>query len=132
MIASLSGSTLNCKRDTLIGMPVRPAVLFIIASALSLAVGFQISRQHTQVRVLAAQTERGREIIRLHTLQNYWLKMISDSPTYRDGYIQLAAIAHHQGENIVAREWLAKALEIDPNYELPATLAFLQPLFPQP
>lgn len=46
-----------------------------------------------------------------------WEKIIEEKPGYRDGYLQLAYLHYKIYENEKAKEYLQKALELDPNYE---------------
>lgn len=46
-----------------------------------------------------------------------WEKILEEKPDYRDGYLQLAVLYYKLGENAKAKLNLAKALELDPNYE---------------
>ena len=47
-----------------------------------------------------------------------WEKIVQEKPNYRDGYLQLAILHYKIYENEKAKEYLNKALEIDPNYQL--------------
>ncbi len=46
-----------------------------------------------------------------------WEKIVAEKPNYRDGYLQLAVLHYKIYENTKAKEYLQKALELDPNYE---------------
>lgn len=46
-----------------------------------------------------------------------WEKIIEEKPNYRDGYLQLAYLHYRLYENERAKEYLEKAIELDPNYE---------------
>lgn len=46
-----------------------------------------------------------------------WEKIIEEKPNYRDGYLQLAYLHYKVYENKKAKEYLEKAIELDPNYE---------------
>ena len=46
-----------------------------------------------------------------------WEKIIEEKPNYRDGYLQLAILHYKLYENEKAKEYLQKALDLDPNYE---------------
>ncbi len=48
----------------------------------------------------------------------FWEKVVSERPGYRDGYLQLAILNYQLYENDKAKEYLNKALEIDPNFEV--------------
>ncbi len=47
-----------------------------------------------------------------------WEKVIKEKPDYRDGYLQLAYLHYKLYEDEKAKEYLEKAIELDPNYEL--------------
>lgn len=47
-----------------------------------------------------------------------WEKIIKEKPNYRDGYLQLVYLHYRLYENELARKYLEKAIELDPNYEL--------------
>lgn len=46
-----------------------------------------------------------------------WERIIQEKPNYRDAYLQLAILYYKLSENNKAKEYLGKALEIDPNFE---------------
>lgn len=46
-----------------------------------------------------------------------WEKIIEEKPDYRDAYLQLAYLHYKFYENEKAKEYLEKAIELDPNYE---------------
>lgn len=46
-----------------------------------------------------------------------WEKIVEEKPGYRDGYLQLAYLHYKLYENEKAKEYLEKAIELDPNYE---------------
>lgn len=47
-----------------------------------------------------------------------WEKIIEEKPNYRDGYLQLAYLHYKVYENNKAKDYLKKAIELDPNYKL--------------
>ena len=47
-----------------------------------------------------------------------WEEIIAEKPNYRDGYLQLAYLHYKLYEDNKAKEYLEKAIELDPNYEL--------------
>lgn len=103
-------------------------ILLVIANLVVFAVFFQSKTRRESERVLALQTSRAQEIQNLARFKKHWEKIVSDSPTYRDGYLQLAAIEYQLQNYIATQKYLEKAMEVDPNFELPITLSFLQPL----
>lgn len=46
-----------------------------------------------------------------------WEEIVSNTPTYRDGYLKLATLYWKLKEDNKAKESLNRATEIDPNYE---------------
>lgn len=46
-----------------------------------------------------------------------WGEIIRERPYYRDGYLQLAYFHYLIFENETAKEYLQKAIELDPNYQ---------------
>lgn len=46
-----------------------------------------------------------------------WEEIVKEKPHYRDGYLQLAYLHYKIFENEKAKEYLQKAIELDPNYE---------------
>jgi tetratricopeptide (TPR) repeat protein len=53
----------------------------------------------------------------IQRLIDAWGKIIQEKPNFRDGYLQLAILHYKIYENEKAKEYLNKALEIDPNYQ---------------
>lgn len=53
----------------------------------------------------------------LQKLIEKWERIVAETPTYRDGYLQLALYYFKLGDKEKAQENLQKALELDPNYE---------------
>ncbi len=54
----------------------------------------------------------------LQELIKKWGEIVAEKPDYRDGYLQLAFLHYKLFENEKAKEYLAKALAIDPNLEV--------------
>lgn len=103
----------------------KPALVIIVFAIMCCSLLLQ-SQQHSQIqRVLAARTERDAEIQRLIVLKSYWQSVVADSPTFRDGYVQLAYVDWKLGNAYHAQLWMKKALEVDPNFQPPITLTFL-------
>lgn len=50
-------------------------------------------------------------------LIKYWEGIVSEKPDYRDGFIQLALLHYKLYQNEKAKEYLQKALELDPNFK---------------
>jgi tetratricopeptide (TPR) repeat protein len=53
----------------------------------------------------------------IRRLISAWEKIVEEKPNYRDGYLQLAYLHYKLYENDKAKEYLNKALDLDPNYE---------------
>ena len=53
----------------------------------------------------------------IRKLISAWEKIVEEKPNYRDGYLQLAILYYKLYENDKAKEYLNKALDLDPNYE---------------
>jgi len=53
----------------------------------------------------------------IQKLINYWEEILKKYPNYRDGYLQLAYLYYKVYKDNKAKENLAKALELDPNFE---------------
>lgn len=46
-----------------------------------------------------------------------WEKIILEKPNYRDGYFKLAVLNYQIYQDIEAKKYLSKVLELDPNFE---------------
>ena len=55
----------------------------------------------------------------------YWEKIVVESPTYRDGYVQLAVISYQLGRNEEVRKWVQQAQLVDPNFIWPLEFRLL-------
>jgi len=64
----------------------------------------------------------------IQRLIDAWGKIVQEKPNYRDGYLQLAILNYKIYENEKAKEYLNKALEIDPNFEPARELKKIIPL----
>lgn len=78
-----------------------------------------------QFQVLGVTTSKFGQLLEQKFLQNpndikrlinAWEKITTDKPDYRDGWLQLAFLNYKIYEDTKAKECLAKALELDPNY----------------
>ncbi len=58
---------------------------------------------------------------------DYWQKIASFSPTYKDAYVQLTILNQQLGNTTAAAKWLHKAVQIDPNWVVPTPLRALLP-----
>ena len=89
--------------------------LVLLISAMAVWQGEEIRKQK-QVLGWKLESERIAQEI------TYWEKTVSESPTYRDGYIQLILLNLNLGKTKEAGEWMSKVKEIDPNWEVPTSL----------
>ncbi len=64
--------------------------------------------------------EQKQELLRREL--KYWENIVVESPTYRDGYVQLAIGYMQLGAIPAAKENLQRALELDPNWVIPPQL----------
>lgn len=87
--------------------------------------GLRQYQLHQQVLGLAIVQDQQNRI--LHQQITYWEQVASASPTYREAYIQLAALNNQLGNTDAAKGWLKKVLEIDPNWVVPTPLSSLLP-----
>lgn len=77
-------------------------------------------------KVLAAETQRTDDISHLIKLHVYWKKIATDSPGYRDAFVQLALIDGKLGDEVSTKKDLQQILILDPNYQLSPTLVSLR------
>jgi hypothetical protein len=108
----------------------RTALLFVIVCGILFAVYIQLQEYQINNRVLAAQSDRNEELRMLFELKNFWQDKIDHSPTYRDGYVQMAVVYYRLGDAENSKKLIEKVFQLDPNYELPATLTFLRSVAP--
>lgn len=90
--------------------------VFISLSIVTLSLSmFLLSKyfenQTPQVKVLGAQIDLGKE-------EEFWKKILTKSPTYRDGWIELAKIQEETGNKEKAEIYLQNASTIDPNFKV--------------
>lgn len=80
---------------------------FLVIAILSLAyLFFQIKNQANQKTILLRQQI------------NTWEEIGKNKPDYRDAWLQLAKLHYEQQEINLAKFYVNKALELDPNYEV--------------
>jgi tetratricopeptide (TPR) repeat protein len=94
---------------------------------LAQGIEFGIRDQELEIRVLGEESSsRWEELWQrkieakpedIRQLIAYWEEIISEKPNYRDGYLQLAILNYKLFENEKAKEYLERALELDPNFE---------------
>lgn len=80
------------------------------------AVSFNIQTYFTNQKVLGARTEVKTDNGLLDQ-KIFWEKIVSQNPTYRDGFLTLAQIENELGNSDSAQKALEKARQIDPNSE---------------
>ncbi|QQG47665.1 MAG: hypothetical protein HY044_01085 [Candidatus Woesebacteria bacterium] len=80
-----------------------------IASYLSLSGAF-----NTQ-KVLGASIEQPIPEPRLTEELNFWKKIVSENPTYIDGYLKLAILEKQIGNTGESNNYINQAFKIDPN-----------------
>ncbi len=98
---------------------VRLLIIFLCLVAILPSLNFFINQQQTKIQQ-QKQNDINEEI-------KYWEKIIEESPTYRDAYVQLAIGYMQLGIKPKAQEFLQRALEVDPNWPVPLGLQELLP-----
>ena len=77
---------------------------------------FNLSRYFTNqkpvVKVLGTQIDLEKE-------EEKWKDIVIQTPTYRDGWIELAKLQKEMGKNDFEDIYLQRAAEIDPNFIQP-------------
>ena len=53
----------------------------------------------------------------IQRLTDSWEKIVEEKPNYRDAYLQLTDLYYRLCENEKAKDYLEKAIELDPNFE---------------
>lgn len=92
----------------------------------------QFNLAENEIRVLGSQTNQQIEELKktkaysnpqeIRLLINSWEEIVAEKPDYRDGYLQLAYLHFRLYQNDQARQYLAKALALDPNFPLSLAL----------
>jgi tetratricopeptide (TPR) repeat protein len=72
------------------------------------------STQLSQALQLQQQAKAHRD--RLVYEISFWEQVLRVHPDYRDAYFMLAVLKYRFGERIPSKEYLQKAMEIDPNF----------------
>lgn len=101
---------------------ILPVLVLVVVLSARMA---QLNKDQKAARILGIQIQRDEDIKRLSQLRDYWEKIASDSPTFRDAYVQLAISNWQLGATEEAKLNVERALEIDPNWVVPDQL---QPL----
>ena len=83
--------------------------LSLLVLSLSMFLLSNYLNQKPEIKVLGAQVDLEKE-------KQFWLEIIGKSPTYRDGWVELAKIEKDLGNTQLSKKYLDKAIEIDPNY----------------
>lgn len=105
----------------------KAALLILLFGILYFEINFQVQRGQLVQQVLAAETERSAQSSQLIKLHNYWKKIVTDSPTYRDGYVQLALVDSQLGDQVSTAKDIQQIFIIDPNYQPSSILVSLLP-----
>lgn len=98
---------------------VRLLIIFLCLVAILPSLNFFINQQQTKIQQ-QKQNDVNEEI-------KYWEKIIEESPTYRDAYVQLAIGYWQLGALPQARENLQRAQQLDPYWVPPPALLPLLP-----
>ena len=105
-----------------------PKLLLFILVILMLVTTVEGLKNYYQNRqVLGITSQIGKQTPLLMQQIVYWQKVASASPTFRDAYVQLALISYQLSDTEDAKKYLQTALDIDPNWIVPAPL---HPLLP--
>lgn len=81
------------------------------AIVLLLLTGFNINKFLESKKVLGTAVD----VSGIQNEKTYWLQMVSQNPTYRDGYLELAVIDNTLGNKEESLIYFQKAKSIDPN-----------------
>ncbi len=100
-----TGSKYNFKKDLIYLCSCCAAI------ALLLLTGFNINKFLESKKVLGTTID----VSDIQNEKTYWLQMVSQNPTYRDGYLQLAVIDNTLGNKEESLMYFKKAKSIDPN-----------------
>ncbi len=73
--------------------------------------GFNINKYIDSQKVLGTSVDTSP----LQEEKSYWQNLITDNPTYTDGYLELAKINFELGNKVEALNSLNKAIVLDPN-----------------
>lgn len=102
---SIHHGVLTHKLHVLIGLWFFVLVLGVVATTKNV-----LDRVEERKRIQAERVAVERQVA-------YWQDVVEKYQNYRDGYIQLAALEHQLGNNEKAKEYIKKALDLDPNFE---------------
>ena len=89
-------------------------MVFIVSTVVMLAIGFSGSKLYKAIAA-KSQVEGQRQAIAVE--MQFWQGIIKTYPNYRDGYFRLATLEYELGNRNKAKEYVQKALELDPNFE---------------
>lgn len=76
-----------------------------------LIAGININNYLSSKKVLGASID----ITPLQNEENYWQNLVSKTPSFTDGYLQLAKISVELGNKNQGEGYIIKALSLDPN-----------------
>lgn len=80
---------------------------------------FNFLNKQNQTKILGAEVEAINQ-------KDFWANKVAQFPNYRDGFIQLAIKNWQLGATEEAKIIFARAREIDPNWQVPDQLKFLE------
>ncbi len=106
-------------------LPKSKVVVVVVVTLLAGSLGWRTWEARGERRVLGVAIAGEKEKMKLNELKTYWEKVASDSPTFRDAWAQLSVISYRQANDEEAKKYLDKALEVDPNWQVPALLSAL-------
>ncbi len=89
----------------------------LLAQGITIPSNTVLGQQTSQKLEELWQKKQDEDPVDIQKLIIAWGKIMNEKPGYRDGWLQLAALNYKIYQNDKAREYLNKALEIDPNYE---------------
>ncbi len=76
---------------------------------------FNFERFLAKQKVLGTQTEIATQNALTEQIL-FWEKLVSENPTYRDGWLELGKLYEQAGQSDKGTAALLKARQIDPNY----------------
>ncbi len=95
-------------------LPLISAILLSL-TFLNIASYLSLSGVFNTQKVLGATIERPTPEPRLVEEVNYWKKIVSDNPSYIDGYLKLAVLEKQIGNTSDSNNYINQAFKIDPN-----------------
>lgn len=87
------------------------SLTLVVLSLSMFSLSTYFANRKPEIKVLGSQIDLEKE-------EQFWQDVVTHTPTYRDGWIELAKIEAEKGNALKAQIHLSRALEIDPNYQL--------------